>query len=546
MRMIREVLRLYHECSFSQKKISQSLGCSRGAVAEYLYRAEAAGLKWPLEEEIDDEQLEHRLFPPRAELHQRPQPNCAYMYQELKQKGVTLIQLWAEYHEDFPRNGYGLSQFCEIYNQWLNKIDITMRQDHQPGDKAFSDFAGKTQAIVNPGTGVASQAHLFVCTLGYSNYTFAKLFWSEDSESWCNGHAAAFAFFQGVTRILVPDNPKAVVTKPCRYEPDINRSFSQLAAYYSVAVLPARVRKPKDKAKVEAGVCLATRWILAVLRKRTFFTLEEANESVAQLLEKLNNRPFKKLPGSRRSQFEESDRPALRPLPDAPYQYTHVAHALVYTNYHVDYDGHLYSVPYKHRNERAEVRATISVVEIYIKGKRVASHIRSQLKGRATTLEEHQPIGHQQYGDWSAERLLEMAQKTGPFTTEVIDKIMKQHTIAEQGYKVCMGILRLRKSVGDQRLEAACQRALHFDALTYKSVRSILDKGLDSRPLPEKPRHLVLAHSNIRGAAAFTTTTKENYDDTSDNRQHESVETDRNGEGARSSDADGKRTGTEL
>lgn len=546
MRMIREVLRLYHACRLSQKKISKSLGCSRGAVAEYIHRAEAAGLTWPLSDDIDDEQLEHRLYPPRAEMAQRPQPNCAYMYLELKLKGVTLIQLWAEYQEDYP-NGYGLSQYCEIYKQWLNRIDITMRQEHRPGEKAFSDFAGKTLSISDPAGGTQRQAHLFVCTLGATNYTFAKLFWSEDSESWCNGHAAAFAYFQGTVRILVPDNPRAVVTKPCRYEPHINASFAQMAAHYGVAVIPARVGKPKDKAKVEAGVCLATRWILAVLRHRTFFSLAEANGAVAELLERLNNRPFKKLPGSRRSQFEEIDRPALKPLPELSYEYSHIVFAPVYTNYHVDYDGHLYSVPYKYRGELAEVRATVSTVEIFVKGKRVASHVRSALKGKSTTLKEHQSKAHQQYGDWSSERLTEMALKTGSSTAKLVELIFQQHTIAEQGYKVCLGILRLRKAAGDERLEAACRRALHFGALSFKSVKSILDTGLDRRPLPEQPRHLVLAHSNIRGATAFTTTNKENLDaNPSDDRQHESAETAGYGESPGGTITDAGRTGTEL
>jgi transposase len=470
------------------------------------------------------------------------------MYQELKQKGVTLIQLWAEFQEDYP-NGYGLSQFCEIYKQWLNRIDISMRQEHRPGEKAFSDFAGKTLGVIDPATGNERQAHLFVCTLGATNYTFAKLFWSEDSESWCTGHVGAFNLFQGCPRILVPDNPRPVVTKACPYEPDINPSFAQMAAHYGVAVIPARVRKPKDKAKVEAGVCLATRWILAVLRKRKFFTLTEANEAVAELLVQLNNRPFKKLPGSRRSQFEEIDRPALRPLPEIPYEYAHVAYAPVYTNYHVDYDGHLYSVPHKHRGERVEVRATVSTIEIYLKGKRIASHARSPLKGKATTLKEHQPKAHQHYGDWSVERLLETAQKSGSSTAQLVELIMQKHAVVEQGYKICLGILRFRKTAGDERLEAACRRALHFNALSFKSVKSILDTGLDRRPLPEKPRHLVLAHSNIRGAAAFAATTnnKENPDaNPSDHRQHESTEAVGHGESPGSTIADVGRTGTEL
>lgn len=524
MRMIKEVLRLYYSCGLSQTKISKALGCSRGSVAEYLSRAQAAELSWPLPDELDDTQIERRLFPPRKEFagKPRPQPDCAYIHEELKKKGVTLLQLWAEYKEDNP-NGYGVSQFCDIYQRFTRDISIVMRQEHKAGDKAFSDFAGKTSPIVNPVTGEVHQAHLFVCTLGASNYTFAELFSSEDTEAWCNGHAKAFNYFGGCPKIVVPDNPKPVVTKACPYEPDINPSFAQMANHYDVAIIPARVRKPKDKAKVEAAVGLTTRWILAVLRNRTFFSLAEANHAVKELLEKLNERPFKKLPGCRRSLYEAVDKPALKPLPKVQYEYQHFKKAGVNIDYHIDYDGHLYSVPYQYRGEVVEVVATTSTVEIYRKGKRIASHQRSFIQGRPTTLAEHRPKNHREYGDWSPRRLISWANKIGPETAKMIEAIMQNRKYPEQGYRGCLGILRLSKVVEPERLEAACKRALASCAFSYKSVKSILDTGLDRRPLPEKEKQLIIVHSNIRGACEFITlqNNKEKNDDSPNNRQHE-------------------------
>ncbi|MBX9569036.1 MAG: IS21 family transposase [Candidatus Obscuribacterales bacterium] len=267
MKMIREVLRLHHSCNLNNKQISDALGRSRGAVTEYLHRAKAAGLTWPLPEDLSDTELEQRLFPKIDNKKKRPLPDFSEIHLELQKKGVTLLQLWAEYREEHT-NGYGFTQFCHYYNEFAQTLGLVMRQEHKAGDKCFSDFAGKKLAItIDPGTGLQKMAHLFVCTLGASNRTFADLYWNETAESWCNGHAAAFEYFGGCPKVCVPDNPKAVINKPCRYEPEINESFAQMAAHYDMVVLPARVRKPKDKAKVEAAVGVATRWILAVLRK---------------------------------------------------------------------------------------------------------------------------------------------------------------------------------------------------------------------------------------------------------------------------------------
>jgi transposase len=523
MRMIREILRLHYSCSLSNRKISKALGCSRWAVDEYIRRAETANLGWPLSSEFDDEdKLEALLYlkEPTPIDKQRPQPDCNYIHQELKKKGVTLDLLWQEYKQEHP-NGYQLSQFRNIYRDWRKTVNLSMRQNHKAGEKAFSDFAGKTLPITNPHTGEITQAHLFVCSLGASSYTYAKLFFSENTEAWATGHALAFTYFGGCPNIIVPDNPKPVITKACRYEPDVNPSFAQMANHFNLAIIPARVRHPKDKAVVESAVGLTTRWILAVLRKQTFFSLAEANQAVAELLEKLNNKPFKKLPGTRRSRFETVDKPALKPLPDTQYEYMHIKYATVHiADYHVEYDGSWYSAPYQYRGRTVEARATLNTIEIYLKGKRIASHPRGIIKGSRSTLDEHRPKSHREYGQWPPERITRWAATIGPATKDLTEKILQSKKHPELGYRTCFGILRLAKSVGNNRLESACQRALSFNACSLRSVKSILDSGLDRCSLPEKPRQLKIIHTNIRGANAFSTLhqQEDNNVDSSNNR----------------------------
>lgn len=530
MRMIKEVLRLHHSNGLSQTQIGKALGCSRGAVAEYLHRAHAAGLSWPLPDELDDAQLERRLFPPKTQDQSRPLPDFNYIRTELKKKGVTLIQLWAEYREDHP-DGYGQSYFCDLYQRFENSLNLVMRQDHKAGHKAFSDFAGKTLPITNAKTGEVMPAYLFVCTLGASSFTFAELFWDQSAESWCNGHAAAFNYFDGCPAIVVPDNPKPVVTKACPYEPDINPSFAQMAAHYDIAVIPARVRRPKDKAKVEAAVGLATRWILAVLRNRTFFSLAEARNAVRELLDNLNDRQFKRMSATRRSLYELIDRPALKPLPSVPYEYARFKKASVNIDYHVEYDRHFYSVPHQFRGQVVEIRATSTTIEILCRGKRIATHPRSLAENKASTLIEHRPRNHQQYGDWPPERIVNWARTVGPSTAALMEAILARQKYPELGYRSCMGILRLAKKFPEPRLEAACKRALAIRGLSYKSVKSILDSNLDQRNVQEKPQDLAIVHANIRGASAFVPTSNKEMPnvDSSNDRQNESPETKRHG-----------------
>ena len=501
MRKIREVLRLRWGQGLSKRKIARSCNVSRPTVDEYLRRAETAGLTWPLPVTLDDGELERRLFPPAPNLtaQERGLPDWPGVNFELKRKGVTLFLLWQEYREDH-RQGYQYSWFCERYRYWLGKRDRVMRQYHQAGEKLFVDYAGQTVPVVDPRTGEIREAQIFVAVLGASNYTYAEATWSQGLPDWIGSHQRTFQYLGGVPEILVPDNLLAGVSKAHRYEPDINPTYQELASHYGVAVVPARVRRPKDKAKAEIGVQVVERWILAVLRHRTFFSLSELNRAIHQLLIRLNERPFKKLPGCRKALFETLDAPALNPLPVTPYVYAEWKKVRVHIDYHVEVEGHYYSVPYQLTRKQLDARLTDNTLECFHKGQRVASHPRSWLKGRHTTLPEHMTESHRQYGDWSPERLIRWAEKFGPSTAHVITAILSSRRHPQQGYRACLGILRLGKAYGDERLEAACQRALLLGTHRYKSIESILKHGLDKQSVPEQ-QELVLPedHDNIRG-----------------------------------------------
>jgi transposase len=505
MRKIKEVLRLHWANGLSKRQTARSCGISRPAVDEYLRRAELAGLSWPLPDELDDGALERKLFPPvpRLSAQVRGLPDWSEINRELKGKGVTLFLLWQEYRECHPQ-GYQYSSFCQQYRQWQGKQDLVMRQDHRAGEKLFVDYAGQTVPVVDRRTGEIKQAQIFVAVLGASNYTYAEATWSQALPDWIGSHQRAFAYLGGVPEIVVPDNLRAGVSKAHRYEPDINPTYQEMATHYGVAVVPARVRKPKDKAKAEIGVQVVERWILAALRNREFFSLDELNQSIRQLLERLNARPFKKLPGSRQSLFQSLDAPALQPLPNTPYTYAEWKRVRVHIDYHVELDGHYYSVPHQLTKQQLDARLTAQTVECFHKGKRVASHLRSSLKGRHTTVQAHMPEAHRQYGDWSPRRLISWAEKSGPSTAKVITAVLSSRRHPQQGYRTCLGILRLGKSYGDARLEAACQRALLLGTHRYKSIESILKNGLDKRPLPQQQElSLPEDHDNIRGPSYY-------------------------------------------
>lgn len=505
MRKIKEILRLKYESAQGQRQIARSCGVGKTTVAECLERFERSGLSWPEAGRLDDAALEHKLYPPTPVLpaDSRPLPHWPSIHRELRRKGVTLTLLWHEYKAAHPQ-GLQYSRFCERYRAWAGTLDLVMRQDHRAGEKLFVDYAGHTAEVVDRRTGEVRQAQVFVAVLGASSYTFAEATWTQQLPDWIGSHVRAFQFFGGTSELLIPDNLRSGVTKAHRYEPELNPTYAELANHYGVAILPARARRPRDKAKAEAGVQLVERWILAALRNRTFFSLAELNRDIAQLLQRLNERPFKKLPGSRQELFAQLDRPALRPLPSASYAFAEWKKVRVNIDYHVEIQGHYYSVPHALVRKQLEARYTERTVELFHQGQRVASHIRSHLKGRHTTLAEHMPPAHRQYAEWTPQRLSRWAEKIGPATAGVIQTILQSRAHPQQGFRACLGILRMSKGYGDERLEAACRRALRIGACSFKSIDSILRQGLDRKALPEQQElDLGIAHDNIRGAKYY-------------------------------------------
>jgi transposase len=501
MRKIREVFRLKFDCDISNRQIAKSCNIARSTVAEYLFRFQQAALSWPLTQDIDDNQLEQLLYPqlPTVPADKRPVPDWSYIQQQLRHKSVTLMLLWQEYKERYPQ-GYQYSQFCHLYRQWTNQIDPVMRQEHRAGEKLFVDYAGQTVPVYDLQTNQMREAQIFVAVLGASNYTYAEATWTQSLPDWISSHNRAFTFFGGVPQVVVPDNLKSGVSKACFYEPDINPTYLDMSNYYDTVIIPARSRKAKDKAKVEVGVQVVERWILARFRNRQFFSLRQLNETIVKLLIKLNNTAFQKLPGCRKRLFETLDKPALKPLPIQPYPYAEWKIAGVNIDYHIEVDSHYYSVPYPLIGKKIDVRITETTIECFYKSKRVASHIRSYLKGHHTTVKEHMPKSHQQWAKWTPQRFINWAAKIGPHTKQLIELILYSRKHPQQGFRSCMGILRLVKSYDDQRLEAACQRAITIGGTSYKSVASILKYNLDQKPLPDQKRiEAPIEHKNVRG-----------------------------------------------
>ena len=509
MRKIREVLRLRWSCGVSDRVIAQSCSVARSTVAGYVRRAKEAGLSWPLPTDVDDAELERRLFPsvPFVAAEHRPLPVWSEVHRELRRKGVTLFLLWQEYKAVHPE-GYQYSWFCDIYRAWRGKQDVVMRQTHRAGEKLFIDYAGQTVGVVDGQSGEVREAEIFVAVLGASSYAYCEATWTQSLPDWIASHARTFSYLGGVVEILVPDNLKVGVTSPHRYEPDLNPTYQEMARHYGVAVVPARVRAPKDKAKVEAGVQVVEQWILARLRNRTFFSLGELNHAISELLVELNNRPFQKLPGSRQSLFEDLDRPALNPLPAQAYEYAEWKKARVHIDYHVEVARHYYSVPYQLVKKQIDVRLSANTVEMFHKGKRVASHRRSSRKGRHTTVAEHMPTSHRQYAEWTPQRLVRWASQAGGAVAQLVETILSSRVHPQQGFRSCLGIMRLGKNYGNDRLEAACQRALKLNTFSYKSIESILKNGLDRQPLPEtrETDTPTVRHGNVRGADYYVET----------------------------------------
>jgi transposase len=502
MRKIKEILRLRFECQMSTRRIAASLAISIGSVHEYLSRARAANLAWPLPDETTEAEVEARLFPaPGATSFQgKPLPDWQHIERELKRKGVTLHLLWEEYRACHP-HGMAYSYFCKQYARYLAAVDPRMRQSHKAGEKLFVDYAGLTVGVTAPTTGEVRQVPVFVATLGASSYTFAEATESQALPDWIGSHVRAFAFFGGVTELLVCDNLKSGVTSACFYDPQIQRTYAEMAAHYGAVVLPARVRRPRDKAKVESGVQGVEERILAPLRDQAFFSLGAANAAIAILLDDFNLRPMQGRDHSRADLFTNLDAHALRPLPPQPYQPGYWSRARVHVDYHIACDDRYYSVPYALLKQQVEIRQSGNTVEIFHKGERVAVHARVSQKYGRSTVEEHMPPAHREYAGWSQQRLLEWAGQCGPHARQLAEAILGRQTHPQLGFRSCLGLIRLCRQNGSARTEAACRRALQIGAPTYRCVKTILANRVEAmEDTSAPPEREPVRHANIRGA----------------------------------------------
>jgi transposase len=503
MRKIRDVLRLRFAQGLSQRAIGRSLGLSTGAVNTYLGRARLAGLSWPLPEGLDDAQLEALLSPPPSKLaaERRPLPDWAAVHRELRRPNMTLALLWEEYRAGAgAQDGFGYSWFCDLYREWVGRLKPTLRQVHTAGERVFVDFAGHSMEVIDALTGEVRRAEVFVAVLGASSYIYAEATWTQSLPDWIAAHVNMLAFIGGVPRQIVSDNLRAGITRACFYEPTVNRTYADMAAHYGTAVIPARPYKPRDKAKVEVGVQVVQRWILARLRNRRFFSLGELNQAIRELVTQLNDRPMRGWGISRRALFEQIDRPALLPLPSLPYEYAAWKRCRVNLDYHVEIEKHFYSVPFRLLREEVEARITVKTVEIFHRGKLVAAHQRSLRAHRPTTLADHMPSSHRRYRDWTHERILREAAAIGDDTAALVEIILRSRPHPEQGFRSCIGILRLAQRYDPERLDAACARALALGTRSYSSVAAIL-KNRQEAKAPEQQSSLL--HENIRGSGYY-------------------------------------------
>lgn len=505
MRKIKEVLRLKWACGLSHRQIARATGVSVGAVSQYAAMAKAAGLDWPQADSLNEDTLEQRLFGAQKPANSpggRVTPDFPYLHRELRRKGVTLQLLWEEYLEANPGIPiYQYTQFCCRYRDWAATLKRSMRQQHRAGEKLFADFAGQMVPILDAEGGLAFEASMFVAVLGASNYTYACATRGQTTADWIGGMVCAMEYAGGVPELLVPDNPRALVARPDRYEPVLSRTAEDFVHHYGTAMLPARPRKPQDKAKVETGVLIVERWILARLRNHRFYSLGELNKAIKKLVADLNDRPFKKLPGTRREWFERLDRPVLRPLPPRRYEVATFKQCRVNVDYHVEIDGHYYSVPHALVRKAVEARVTRHTIEILYGGKRVALHARNTRKGSHSTVKEHMPVAHRAHLEWTPGRLLNWAASIGPSVAVIVEYQLTHKSHPEMGYRACLGLLSLAKKYGKERLEAACARAVAIGSLTRKSVVSILENHLDRQatlPVSQAEWHSPM-HDNVRG-----------------------------------------------
>jgi transposase len=505
MRKVSEVARL-RASGLSNRQIARSCNLARSTVAEYVERFEGAGLKWPLPPEMSEEELDVRLFQrpeTRGRDSARPLPEWQAIHKELQRRAVTLRLLWEEYQQTWPE-GYGYSQFCEHYRRWTETIDVCMRQTYRAGERLFVDYAGMTMPVVDPISGEVYNAQIFVAALGVSHYLYAEATRTQQLPDWIDSHIRTYEYLGGVTEITSPDNLKSGVSTACLYDPDVNPTYLDMARHYGTVVIPRRPRKPRDGAKVESGVQIVEREVLARLRDRTFFSLMELNRAIWEPLEQVNKRPFQKLDGSRLELFRELDKPALRPLPPQRYEFASFLKPTVNIDYHIEVMGHYYSVPFELKGQKVDVRLTVRMVEVLHKIKRVAGHVRDDRKGRYTTDPAHMPKAHREHLDWTPSRIIHWAGTIGPNCATVAEEIIQSRQHPEQGYRASLGLMRLGARYGNERLEAACERALTFDLVSFRAVRNILEAGMDrlkaeqASARPEKP------HANLRGPGYYS------------------------------------------
>lgn len=501
LRKIREVVRLKEEAGLSNRAIARACKISNSTVGEYLRRAQQSQIHWPLPDGLGEDELYQKLFPEKSHPvdGERPLPNYEKMRDELKKKGVTLKLLWIEYREQFPE-GYQYTQFCDYYRRWAKNQSPSGRFPHNGGEVAEIDYAGLTVTIVNPETGETSQAPVFVVSLPASDYIYAEVQPSQELCHWINGHVRAFEFLGGVPKILRPDNLKTGIKSPNYYEPDLNPTYQEMAEHYQVAVLPARVRKPRDKGGVENGVQNVERWVLAPLRNRTFFSLGEANRAVQALVETLNQKVMTHLGKSRLQLFEEVDQPELRPLPEQSFESALWKEARVNLDYHVAFEKHFYSVPYALIHQQVEIRATERMVTIFHQAKQVAVHPRSSAQGRFSTRPEHMPSNHRFVTELNTDWLLQQAEKFGPCTRTYLETLLASRAFPEQAYRSCLGVLSLARKYPQGVVELACQRAVQAHLKSYKELKAELEAlTRETSSTTQSP----LIHENLRGESYY-------------------------------------------
>lgn len=499
MRKIKDVLRLKLDARLSHEQIAAALKISKGVVAKYAGLASAAGLDWATISELDEPQLERRLLTKPSKPATYVLPDYGRIHQELRRKGVTLMLLWEEYQAEYAdRPTYRYTQFCEHYKTFAKRLKRSMRQTHRAGEKMFIDYAGPTIAVADGG-----RAHIFVAALGASSYTFAWATPRETMADWLDATARALTFFGGVPQLIVPDNPRAMIANPDRYEPRSNETVQDFARHYGTSVLPARPYHPQDKAKVESAVQVVERWMLARLRHQRFGSVAEVNGALSPLLQRLNQRPFQRLPGCRASAFAALDAPALLALPAQPYELAHFKTVKVHIDYHVELEGHRYSVPQSLVGQTLQARITRQAVEFLHRGQRVASHMRSNQRGGFTTVTEHMPASHRAHMQWTPRRLIHWGQDIGPATAVTVTRLLEQHKHPEHGYRACLGLFSLAKRYGKERLEAACALALQLGAYQYRHVRDILANNRDCTPDTAPSAWTSPHHAHVRGPGYY-------------------------------------------